>query len=82
MTCVSSDGATQVHVRQADGAAPLAVDLGRLPEHISGDTAAPEAADGQGDDAPAVPVGRTDSASADALGILRSRGYLAVDRSG
>jgi uncharacterized protein YndB with AHSA1/START domain len=66
VTCVSSDGATQVHVRQADGAAPLAVDLGRLLEHISGDTAAPEAAGGQGDDAPAAPVGRTDSASADA----------------
>ena len=49
VTCVSSDGATRVRVRQADGAAPLAVDLGRLPKHIPGATAGPEAASGRGD---------------------------------
>jgi uncharacterized protein YndB with AHSA1/START domain len=36
VTCVSSDGATRVRVRQADGAAPLAVDLDRLRDHIPG----------------------------------------------
>lgn len=49
VTCLSSDGTTQVRVRQADGAASLAVDLGRLSEHIPGPAAAPEAADGRGD---------------------------------
>jgi hypothetical protein len=36
LTCVSSDNGTRVRVRQAGGAVPLAVDLGRLPELISG----------------------------------------------
>jgi uncharacterized protein YndB with AHSA1/START domain len=49
VTCVSSDGATWVRVRQADGAAPLAVDLGRLHERIPGATTGPEAASGRGD---------------------------------
>jgi hypothetical protein len=49
MTCVSSDGATQVRVRQADRAAPLAVDLDRLPEHIPGGTARLEADGDRGD---------------------------------
>lgn len=35
LTCVSSDDGTRVRVRQADGAVPLAVDLGRLPELIT-----------------------------------------------
>ena len=35
LTCVASDNGTRVLVRQA-GAVPLAVDLGRLPELISG----------------------------------------------
>jgi len=35
LTCVSSDDGTKVRIRQADGAVPLAVDLGRLPELIS-----------------------------------------------
>ncbi len=52
VTCVSSDGATRVRVRQTDGAAPLAVDLGRLPEHIPGATAGPDAAGGRGDGDP------------------------------
>jgi hypothetical protein len=52
MTCVSSDGATWVRVRQADGAAPLAVDLGRRPGHIPGVTAGPEAASGRDDGDP------------------------------
>ena len=30
VTCVSTDGATRVHIRQADGSAPLTVDLGRF----------------------------------------------------
>ena len=57
VTCVSSDGATQVHIRQADGAAPLAVDLGRLPEHISGGTAGPGSGRGRGDGDPAAFAG-------------------------
>ena len=52
VTCVSSDGATRVRVRQADGTAPLAVDLGRLPGHIPGAAAGPEAAGGRGDGGP------------------------------
>jgi hypothetical protein len=38
VTCIASDGATRVQVRQADGAAPLAVDLAGLPEHLPGTT--------------------------------------------
>ena len=34
VTCVFSGGATRVHVHQADGGVPLAVDLGRLPGAI------------------------------------------------
>jgi hypothetical protein len=34
ITCVATNGATRVSIHQADGAAPLAVDLGRLPEHL------------------------------------------------
>lgn len=52
VTCVSSDGATRVRVRQADGAAPLAIDLGRLPEHIPGAAAGPEAAGSRDDGDP------------------------------
>jgi hypothetical protein len=52
VTCVSSDGATQVRVRQADGTAPLAVDLDRLPRYLPGGTAGPGTAGGRGDDDP------------------------------
>jgi hypothetical protein len=52
VTCVSTDGATEVRIHQADGAAPLAVDLGRLPEHIPGGTEGPEPADGRADGDP------------------------------
>jgi Polyketide cyclase / dehydrase and lipid transport len=45
LTCVSTDDSTRVRVRQADGAVPLAVDLGRLPELI-GVAAGPQAAGG------------------------------------
>jgi len=34
VTCIAADGATRVRVRQADGAAPLAVDLDQLRDHI------------------------------------------------
>jgi uncharacterized protein YndB with AHSA1/START domain len=46
LTCVSSDDGTRVRVRQADGAVPLAVDLGRLPELITVAAAGPQAAGG------------------------------------
>jgi hypothetical protein len=46
LTCVSSDDGTRVRVRQAGGAVPLAVDLGRLPELISVATAGPQTAGG------------------------------------
>ena len=52
VTCVSTDGATRVHIRQADGAAPLAVDLSRLPGHSPAGTAGPEAPDDRGDGDP------------------------------
>jgi hypothetical protein len=52
VTCVCSDGGTEVRVHQADGSAPLAVDLGRLPEHIPGGTEDPEAADDRADGDP------------------------------
>lgn len=45
LTCVSSGGGTRVRVRQADGAVPLAVDLGRLPELISVTAGPPAAGD-------------------------------------
>jgi uncharacterized protein YndB with AHSA1/START domain len=52
VTCVSSDGATQVRIRQAGGAAPLAVDLDRLPGHLPGGTAGLGTAGARGDDDP------------------------------
>ena len=52
VTCVSSDGATQVRVRQAGDAAPLSVDLGRLPGQIRAATAGPEQPSGRGDGNP------------------------------
>jgi hypothetical protein len=41
VTCIASGAATRVQVRQADGAAPLAVDLAGLPEHLPGTTTGP-----------------------------------------
>jgi uncharacterized protein YndB with AHSA1/START domain len=52
VTCVFSGGATRVHVHQADAGMPLAVDLGRLAEHIPVATVAPEEAGGRGGDDP------------------------------
>jgi hypothetical protein len=41
VTCIATDGATRVQVHQADDTAPLAVDLGRLPEYLPVITADP-----------------------------------------
>jgi uncharacterized protein YndB with AHSA1/START domain len=41
VTCTASGGATRVQVHQADSAAPLAVDLAGLPEHLPGTTTGP-----------------------------------------
>jgi hypothetical protein len=46
LTCVSSGDGTRVCVHQADGAVPLAVDLGPLPGLISVAAADPQAAGG------------------------------------
>jgi uncharacterized protein YndB with AHSA1/START domain len=49
VTCVSSDGATRVRIRQADGSAPLAVDLDRLAQPHPPGIADLEAKAGRGD---------------------------------